>query len=362
MRITRTTQPANRCVMPAAVVPRGETALGISVRPLQAEAFGLDPTAALDALLPLPFRVVRLAAYWDRMEPRPGRWLPQELDAMIDAAERAGKQIIVGVGAVKNFGYPEYFVPPHRLDRPLREGELVTPATHARLLDAALDQVTRVVQRYRDVPAIIAWQVEHEPLDPLGLEHSWRLGAGFVEEEIGAVRASDARRPVVLNGYLATSPLVRLHQRWRTRGQGDSFKLAFRSADIVGVDVYPRQALVSVDGWGAYLTGGRARDTPDRLEQVAANARGRSRRIMVTEGQAEPWESRTVPPSPHGRFPTSCTPADIVRTYNRCMTGLQRSGVPPEAYLFWGAEYWSLRARSGDRSYLAAFEQIVERS
>src|SRR5215469_16956991 len=138
MRITRTTQPANQHTSPARVVARGTTAIGISHRPLQARAFGLDPAATLDALLPLPFGVVRLAAYWDRLEPHPQSWSPGALDSAVEAAERAGKQIVIGVGAVKNFGYPEYFVPRHRLQRPLREGALVTPSAHPSLLAAAV--------------------------------------------------------------------------------------------------------------------------------------------------------------------------------------------------------------------------------
>ena len=42
----------------------------------------------------------------------------------------AGKQIILCVGAVKTFGYPEFFVPAHHLPKPLREGALVEPADH----------------------------------------------------------------------------------------------------------------------------------------------------------------------------------------------------------------------------------------
>ena len=76
---------------------QGATQLGISFRPLQAASLGLDPGTALDTLLTYPFRLIRLAAYWNRLEPGPGRFEPGELDRMLDAAERAGKQVIVCV-------------------------------------------------------------------------------------------------------------------------------------------------------------------------------------------------------------------------------------------------------------------------
>ena len=180
LRLKRAAQPLTGRWQEMPVQPRGATRLGISFRPLQAADLGLDPDDALSALLEYPFQVIRLAAYWNRLEPGPGRFEPGELDRQLDAAEQAGKQVIVCVGPVKAFGYPEFFVPPHHLDRPLREGALVTPEEHRRLLEAGTAFVTRVIERYRDRNAIIAWQVEHEAVDPLGVEHSWRLSESFV--------------------------------------------------------------------------------------------------------------------------------------------------------------------------------------
>jgi hypothetical protein len=255
-RITRATQPLTdrwRCVT---VELRESTRLGISFRPLQAEAMGLQPKAAMAALLEYPYEMVRLAAYWNRLEPALGAIDPSDLDWQIDVAERAGKQIVLGLGAVKNFGYPELFVPQHRLGSPLLEGSLITKSSHPELLAAAIEFVTRVVGRYRDRPSIIAWQVEHEAVDPLGMEHSWRLAASFVEEEIAAVRTLDPNRPVLLNGFLPMSMPVALFQWWRTRDQGDSLTLAQSMADIVGVDLYPCHALAASAGSTFYMNAG----------------------------------------------------------------------------------------------------------
>ena len=87
-------------------------------------------------MLGYPFEVVRLSAYWNRIEVEPGHCDTSELDWQLDAAERAGKQVIVCLGPVKSFGYPEYFVPDHRLAAPLPEGSLIAPATHPALLAA----------------------------------------------------------------------------------------------------------------------------------------------------------------------------------------------------------------------------------
>ena len=191
LRVRRAARPLTGQWQRVPVQPRGSTQLGISFRPLQAEALGLEPRAALQALLRYPFEVIRIAAYWDRLEPAPGRLETGELDRVLDAAEQAGKQVVLGVGAVKNFGYPEFFVPDHHLGRQLPEGTLVTPGGQRGLLRAAEEFLTRVTARYADRDAIIAWQVEHEAVDPLGMEHSWRLSEAFVRAEVAAVRAAD---------------------------------------------------------------------------------------------------------------------------------------------------------------------------
>lgn len=341
------------------VEPRGTTMLGISYRPLQAAALGLDPERALADLLQYPFAVIRLAAYWNQLERGTGHLEAGVLDRQVDAAARAGKKIIMCVGAVKAFGYPEFFVPALHLPSPLPEGRLVSPHSHPRLLSAAASFVGRVVDRYRDRAEIIAWQVEHEPVDPLGMEHSWRLSTAFVRREVAAVRAADSSRPVLLTGFLPTSMAVRVQQRWRTRDQGDSLAVAGQLADVVGINFYPRHAIASLGSRTVYLTGSQSPWERRLNARLCAGLARSGRRLMVTEGQAEPWETVTTPPSRDGSGMFSCLPEHVVENYN---AGLQLGRGAPGglwAYLFWGAEYWLRRREQGDNRYLAAFSRIL---
>jgi hypothetical protein len=359
LRVGRAAQPATDRWRHVPVPPRGGVPLGISFRPLQAEALGLVPQAALRALLRYPFELIRIAAYWDRLEPGPGAFRPGEFDRVVDAAERAGKRIIVGLGPVKNFGYPEFFVPGHHLDRPLPEGRLVTPQTHPRLLETGTGFVARLVRRYRDREAIIAWQVEHEAADPLGMEHSWRLSEAFIRAEVAAVRDADPGRPVLMNGFLPTSTPVALQQRWRTRDQGDSLAVALRLADIIGADVYPRHAVAAAGPLSLYLDGGATRRGRRRRENLLGQVTAARRRLMIAEGQAEPWEAVTTPPSPAGRVMSSCRPEDLIGNYRAGLDWAVGSRGVIDGYLFWGAEYWLARERDGDPSYLRAFERVL---
>jgi hypothetical protein len=360
MRLARPTQPLTDRWRQLPVAPRGATLLGISLRPRQIEALGLDAQSTLTTLLAYPFQVLRLGAYWQQCEPTPGAFVPDELDWQIEAAERSGKQIILCVGAIKSFGYPEFFVPAHhRLDA-FREGALITPTAQPRLLEAASAFITRVIERYRDRSSIVAWQVEHEAVDPLGLEHSWRLATAFLEAEIQAVRAADTARPIVLNGFLPTTLLAGLFQWWRTRDQGDSLDIAQRLADIVGVDYYPRYGLISLAGRTLYMDGSRLPWQALRRAQLTTRIAQQGRKLMITEGQAEPWETVTTPPDPQGCTMFSCLPEHLIDTYNQWLTLDSGGEQGLYAYLFWGAEYWVRRQRGGDPRYLQAFARILE--
>ena len=245
---------------------------------------------------------------------------------------------------------------------PLREGILIEPAAHRSLLEAGCEFATRLVERYRGRKAIVAWQVEHEAVDPLGMEHSWRLSTSFVRAEVEAVRKADPTRPVMMNGFLPTSAPVRLQQWWRTRDQGDSLAVAQQLADVVGIDYYPRHALLGFGGTTLYLEGETSSSDRRRRRALFAWARTQGKRLMVSEGQAEPWEAVTTPPNPSAQTMSSCAPEHVIQNYNRCMGWARDEDFALDAYIFWGAEYWILRKRSGDPRYLQAVARILEDS
>ncbi|MDQ2902636.1 MAG: beta-galactosidase [Chloroflexota bacterium] len=358
-RLKQATQPLTDAWQHLPIEPRRSTLIGISFRTPHIAALGLDAQATLQTLLSYPFQLIRLGAYWNRMEPEPGTFYPGELDGQIDAAERAGKQIILCVGPLKTFSYPEFFVPAHYLRHHLLEHTRIKPSAYPALLTAATVFITRVVERYKHRKGIVAWQLEHEAVDPLGIEHSWRLDAAFVEKEVEALRNADASRPLMMNGFLPTSLPVRLSQWWRTRDQGDSLAVAQRLADIVGIDYYPRHALMAAGTRTLYLDGSRRPWQQGRRKRLVAWTRVHGQKLMIAEGQAEPWEIVTTPPNPLGQGMYSCLPEQVITNYNTCMHWSQPES-PLYAYLFWGAEYWMLRKHYSDPSYLQAFARILE--
>lgn len=360
LRFKNPEQPSTRDWEHLKVVPRGGVDLGISFRPMQAQSLGLEGPATLEALLSYPFQLIRLAAYWNHIDLPGGLFDFSELDWQVDAAERAGKRIILAVGAVKNLGYPEFFAPDHWLEQPLPEGHLVEPMVNERLLAGARQFITRIVTRYQRRTSIVAWQLEHESVDPLGVEHTWRLSTAFVEGELTALRHADDSRPVMMNGFLPTSTPVRVSQWWRTRDQGDSLAVAARLADIVGIDYYPCHALMRMGGKTLYLDGSATPWRHRRPRRLMESAHRQGRSVMISEGQAEPWETATTPPNPRAMTMYSCTPERLIDNYNQCLTWGRCGAAPLDAYLFWGAEYWLLRQQGGDTRYIRAFRRILE--
>ncbi|MGH2494235.1 MAG: beta-galactosidase [Ktedonobacteraceae bacterium] len=358
LRLKQATQPLTDAWQHLPIEPRRSTLLGISFRTPQMAVLGLDARTTLQTLLAYPFHLIRLGAYWNRMEPEPGLFYTDELDWQVDAAERAGKRIILCVGPLKTFSYPEFFVPAHHLRQPFPEHTLIKPAAYPSLLTAATEFIARLVERYKDRKGIVAWQLEHEAVDPLGVEHSWRLDAAFVAKEVEALRKADPGRPVMMNGFLPTSLPVRLSQWWRTRDQGDSLAVAQHMADMVGIDYYPRHALMSIGNKTLYLDGSQ-RPWQQRWKRLFASTRAHGQQLMVAEGQAEPWETVTTSPNPAGQGMYSCLPEQVIANYNTCMRWSQPQ-TSLYAYLFWGAEYWMLRKQCADSSYLQAFARVLE--
>jgi len=357
--LKQATQPLTNAWQHLPIEPRRSTLLGISFRSPQVAALELDARTTLQTLLSYPFQIIRLGAYWNRIEPEPGVFCTDELDWQIDAAERAGKHIILCVGPLKTFSYPEFFVPAHHLRQPLQEHTLIRPSDYPSLFTAATDFITRLVERYKHRQGIVAWQLEHEAVDPLGVEHSWRLDVGFVEKEFEAIKKADSTRPIMMNGFLPTSLPVRLSQWWQTRDQGDSLAVAQRMADMVGIDYYPRHALSTVGTKTLYLDGSKSSWQQGRRKQLFAWSRAHGQKLMISEGQAEPWETVTTPPNPDKQGMYSCLPEQVINNYNTCMCW-SRQEASLYAYLFWGAEYWVLRKQCADSSYIQAFARILE--
>src|SRR5258708_15968674 len=78
-RLKQAAQPLTDAWQHLPIEPRRSTLLGISFRSPQVDVLGLDARTTLQTLLSYPFQLIRLGAYWNRIEPEPGVFYPDDL-------------------------------------------------------------------------------------------------------------------------------------------------------------------------------------------------------------------------------------------------------------------------------------------
>jgi hypothetical protein len=322
------------------------TALGASFSPRRARGRGLDWQAAFRRLLDLELSPIRLSTYWDEVDGPAGYG---ELDWLIAEAEGAGRGVVLTVG-MKAQGWPEFAIP-DRLEPVVRRGgNVVTGGPE--LGRAAIELVEATVARYRGGRAVVAWQIENEPVNRSG-PRWWWIGADLLGEEIAAARATDPTRPIVLNAFAAFNARVdvaasrfglrRLLGRDACRPEFEVAGL-LQAGDVLGLDVY-RRIGYRLLGRTRFTTSRHWRDNAARWHGRAGD---RGLRAWVIEAQAEPWE----PDPPPGTPPRSCTPEDMVVTVRT----LRDAGY--DTILLWGVEHWLAREAAGDDSWLRAVERL----
>jgi hypothetical protein len=367
-------QPFTNAWRSRPVVPRRGMALGASFRPDVARALGLDPYDVLVRLLQEPVQLIRLGARWSDLQTPDGQFNPTSLDWQVATVARAGIPFILCVGAVKSFGYPEFFIPPTLIPQRLLNAErqeprtglasylqnqpMLTAAAYPAILDGALRQIERLVAHYGNLTNLIAWQLENEAGDPVFFTPIKRLGNDFVERELAYLRALDAHRPILMTGTVATTFISWALVHWLTADQGTALAFAIPHADWIGANLFTRLAIAANvwDHEDLYLDGTRAFWSNWFLVRLASAVQAHGRKLLITEGQAEPWEINGAGPLP-GHAAYSCPPEAIIDTYNRAAQ-LQPQ-YPIHAYLFWGWEHWLAYERAGMPQYLQAFHRIA---
>lgn len=341
-------------LMPATAKAHGLVApvqVGISFSPARAEFLGLNYQDAFIRLEALHFKVIRLSAYWNEID-ADGYG---QLDWMMNQAARSHQAIVLTVG-MKGLGWPEFYIPSSALpDTPLKNSQDV--ATVPSIRDGALAFVDETVERYRNNPALYAWQVENEPFNRAGPDRMW-IDSGFVRDEITSVRQLDGHhRQIIVNAFSHFNLLFdqasarqgfdigQLLGFQADRAEQDGLSVLKRG-DILGMDVY---TAIGYQLFGQNHMSRADGDWPDRLAQLRDMARAQGKQAWVTEAQAEPWDATMDTFS----NPQSTSPKAVRSLFEN----LKDAGYT--TVLFWGSEYWLWRADNGDPRWLDTVKTIV---
>jgi hypothetical protein len=340
--------------MPATAKAHGIPApvqVGISFSPQRAAYLGLDYRGAFKRLEAMHFRVIRLSTYWDQVD-REGY---DQLDWLMSEARKSHQPIALTVG-MKALGWPEFFIPASAVPvGGLHQGQDV--ATDSAFREAALSFVDATVDRYRDNPVLIAWQVENEPFNRAGPQRLW-IDAEFLRDEIASVRALDGHhRPVIVNAFShfnlvfdqASARQGFDFRQWlgfdADSAERDGLSVLGRG-DVLGLDVY---TAIGYQFLGSDHMSHADGDWPDRLARVRELAHKQGKLAWITEAQAEPWESSDL----NYANPKSTSPSAIRGIF----ANLKDAGFT--TVLFWGSEYWLWRADQGDTRWVDTIKDIL---
>lgn len=261
---------------------------------------GLDADAVLKgAIDDLGIRRFRIPVTWNTVEPTPGVYDFGPLDRDIAVVADAGGSVVLAIGE-KVPRWPECWAPDWWKALPREEQRQKTLAF-----------IETLVTRYRETPAIVAWQVENEPHFLYG--ECPIPDMGFLKQEIDLVRRLDSTRPV---GTTDSGEL----SAWLTFG---------RTVDTLGVSVYRVVKNPLIGTWRYIFIPSWFYERKALLVSLFG-----VHDIYVSEFQMEPWSDHPL---------TETSIDDQLSTMNldqmRKNFGFaERMGITPID--FWGVEWW----------------------
>lgn len=325
-------------------VNAGEALTGVTFSQVQCEYLGMDWKDVYLKTLEIDPGIIRLGAYWSRIEKEQGKYDFSELDWQIQKAKARNIKIVLTVG-MKAPRWPEFFIPSW-VKSNVKFGKDVTDREEIK--GHTLKFIEETVSRYSDEPAIEYWQVENEPLNRAGPKEWW-IGKDFLKEEIALVKKVDhGKRPVIVN--VATYPNKFLRFLSRIAYSRDPLQEAIQAADIVGINVYP--AVGHTIGELKMCFWSTSKERKSYFTKIINNVRGNGKEIWITELQAEPWEPGQL--VHQGEKSRTCWPQGFALSFFE----LRSYGI--DKIFLWGAEYWFFRIeRYNDHAWLDAALDLI---
>ncbi|MDO8495752.1 MAG: beta-galactosidase [bacterium] len=276
---------------------------GVSFSKFHSDELQLDWKEVYNALLnDLKVKHFRFSAHWPNTEPTEGEYNFSELDYQIKGAEKRGADFILAVGR-RLPGWPECHEPEWAQDLPLKEKQ-----------EKILKYIETVVNRYKDSPSIVYWQVENEPfLAFFSRSHCGALDKEFLDKEIELVKKLDPSRSVLITDS----------------GEFGYWWPAYRRGDVFGTSLY-------LYIWNRKIGPFRYPITPAffRIKQSITELVWGKKQTMIVELSAEPWLLQPIISAPVPTLLERMGP----EKFNEMIEFASKTGFDRQ-YL-WGAEWW----------------------
>jgi hypothetical protein len=281
---------------------------GVSFSSKQCRNFQLDETETLSWLLEVAgFRRFRLMSYWDEHEKKPGQLDFGSLDRQIKQIAEAGGVITLCLGA-RQPRWPENHWPNWAWQAPKAARSV-----------ALMNYLEVVVNRYKNNPAIVSYQLENEAL----LKQFGRrpeIDRRRLRAEYNLVRRLDPTRPVVMS--TSTSWGIPLRRPLPT---------------IVGFSYY--QIVHGPKGYSTAWHTPRLHRTRKHLIKLLTG-----RPVFIHELQLEPWGPESIWNMSSDEQDKSMSVSQIAHNINLAQA------VKAKPVDLWGGEWWYWRHLHGDDS------------
>ena len=283
---------------------------GVTFSQEYATSLNLDWHKVLvDILDELKVKDFRLVAYWDLIEPDKDNYNFGDLDWQINEVVKRDGKIILTIGQ-RVPRWPECHWP-----------QWIYKVTPAERQAKVISMLKEVVLRYKNNPAIIAWQVDNEPfLATFG--ECPKLDKKDYLAGVALVRSLDSR-PVIIteSGELST---------WINGG---------RIADSLGVSVY-RITWNKRFGYFYYpIPPAGYYFKAALIKQITG-----IKNIFVSELQMEPWLGMGVLQTPIAEQMESMN----LEKFKKNVVYVKATGLSP--IYAWGVEWWHWLKQQGDPS------------
>jgi len=280
--------------------PRQDIVWGVNFSYKHAQALGLDWRETYLAILDdLKVKNIKLATYWDFIEGEQGNYYFNDLDWLIEEAEKREVKLIMVIG-MKTPCWPECHFPvwAKNLTKEEQQKEI-------------LEMIEQMVLRYKNSEAIKYWQVENEPFFPFG-QCPWRDN-DFLGEEIKLVKALDSSRKIIIS-------------------ESGEFPMWFRAAkygDILGITMYRKVWFKEINSYVSYPFPATFYKRKTQLIKWLFN-----KEVICVELQAEPWGPSLVYDLPLVEQEKTMN----LERFKENVEFAQKTGLAE--FYFWGAEWW----------------------
>jgi hypothetical protein len=285
---------------------------GVDFSQKHAANLGLNWQEAYLALLEdLNVKNLKISTSWDLLEKQEGIYDFSDLDWQISQAQAHKAKILLVMG-MKTPRWPECHLPNWAKTLPEDKRN-----------EAILKLLEKTVLRYKENPAIWAWQAENEPF--LSFGECPKADQSFFKREVALVKKLDSSRQVIVSDS----------------GEWSFWFKSARIGDIVGTTLYRTV-------WNAKLNSYSHYPFPPVFYYRKAELIRRifGKKVICVELQAEPWGPKLLYDTSLEEQNKTMTPAK----FSENLEFAKKTGL--DTFYLWGGEWWYwMKEKQADDSF-----------